>query len=327
MNQRSEELKVGIFVVAMAALFVAVLALVGGLNVTRRPQVNYIARFRFAGGIEPGAAVRFAGLKVGRVERAQIDPNDTTRVRVVLTMRAGTPVHTDSAARIATLGFLGENYIEVSPGSSSAMLLTPGSELKVQETAQFAELVSQMSGVMADAQLLVKDLRQNVNQMSGKADQLLASLNQITDQENRKHLHSVLHESDQMLANVRPKVDRITKNAEESTTKLKQLLDDIQGTRKRADELLSNLNNLVQQDNGDLRIAIIHVRETMARAEKIAAELQSTVYTNRESLDEIIENFRTSSENFREFTDTIKRRPYSLIRVKNPPDRRPGDGR
>lgn len=326
MNQRREELKVGIFVVAMAALLVAVLALVGGLNITRKPMVDYVARFQFAGGIEPGAPVRFAGLKVGRVERAQIDPQDTTRVRVTLTVRAGTPIHTDSLARIATLGLLGENYVEISPGKATTPALAPGSELKVQETAQFAELVNKMSGVMEDAQLLVKDLRQNVNQISTKADELLVSLNKVTDEENRKHLHAVLHESDQLLATNRPRVDRISKNVDETTAKMKQLIDDIQGTRKRADELLGNLNNLVQQDNGDLRVAIVHVRETMARAEKIATELQNTLNTNREGLDEIIENFRSSSENFREFTDTIKQRPYSLIRVKNPPDRKPGGG-
>ncbi len=46
---------------------------------------------------------------------------------------------------------------------------------------------------------------------------------------------------------------------------------------------------------------------------------------NRQHLDVSMENFRVSSENIREFTDTIKQRPYSLVRIKNPPDRKPGD--
>ena len=324
MNQHSEEIKIGIFVVATLAVLILVLAVVGGLNVTRRPQVNYTANFKFAGGIEPGAPVRFAGLKVGRVERAQIDPQDTTRVRVALSIRAGTPVHTDSVAKIATLGLLGENYIEVSPGTEAAGRLRPGSELKVQETAQFAELVNQMSAVMGDAQGLMKDVRSNVNEISGKADQLLANLNKITDEENQKHLHSVLHQSDQMLTNIRPRVESITKNADETTAKVKQLLDDIQGTRKRADELLTNLNSLVGTDQSDLRQSIVHLRDTMARAEKMVTEMQYLLRANRDNIDELMENFRASSENFREFTDQVKQRPYSLIRVKNPAKRRPG---
>lgn len=325
MNQRSEEIKVGIFVLATLAVIILVLAVVGGLNVTRRPQVNYVARFKFAGGIEPGAPVRFAGLKVGRVERAQIDPQDPTRVRVVLSIRGGTPVHTDSVARISTLGLLGENYIEVSPGTATAAVLSGGGELKVQETAQFSELMNQMSVVMGDAQGLVKDLRANVKQISGKADQLLANLNELTDAENRKHVHNVLHESDRTIAMVRPRLDSITKNVDETSVKMRQLLDDIQGTRKRADELLTNLNNLVGKEDSDLRQSILHVRDTMARAEKLVTDLQYTMHGNRDNIDEILENFRVSSENFREFTDHIKQRPYSLIRVKNPPERRPGD--
>jgi hypothetical protein len=34
---------------------------------------------------------------------------------------------------------------------------------------------------------------------------------------------------------------------------------------------------------------------------------------------------RDVTENLREFTDNIKARPYSLIRITNPRDHKPGD--
>ena len=54
-------------------------------------------------------------------------------------------------------------------------------------------------------------------------------------------------------------------------------------------------------------------------------EARRLLVANREHLDVTLENIRVSSENVRELTDTVKQRPYSLIRVKNPPDRLPGD--
>jgi ABC-type transporter Mla subunit MlaD len=67
------------------------------------------------------------------------------------------------------------------------------------------------------------------------------------------------------------------------------------------------------------------LRDTLARAEGAMEEVQRLLVANREHLDLTLENFRVSSENIREFTDAVKQRPYSLIRVKNPPDRRPGE--
>ncbi|MBI1982743.1 MAG: hypothetical protein HYS61_00925, partial [Acidobacteria bacterium] len=48
---------------------------------------------------------------------------------------------------------------------------------------------------------------------------------------------------------------------------------------------------------------------------------------NRANLDEAIENIRVSSQNLKQFTDTIKRRPFSLIRIKAEKERIPPTGK
>src|SRR5215469_6878872 len=69
---------------------------VGGVNLLRRKQVDYVTYFRFAGGLDPGSVVRFVGRKVGTVQSADFDPQDTTRIIVRLRVLANTPVRTDS---------------------------------------------------------------------------------------------------------------------------------------------------------------------------------------------------------------------------------------
>jgi hypothetical protein len=88
MAKRDEEIKVGALIVAAVILFLTALVMVGGFNLFRKRMVSYTTYVKFAGGLEPGSFVRFAGLKVGTVQAAEIDRRDSTRIRVRFQVRA-----------------------------------------------------------------------------------------------------------------------------------------------------------------------------------------------------------------------------------------------
>ena len=77
MSPKTEQTLVGLFVlIAGGILLVAVFAINGAFGSTAK---TYHAHFQFAGGLEPGATVRYSGgPKVGRVESLRIDPQDPT---------------------------------------------------------------------------------------------------------------------------------------------------------------------------------------------------------------------------------------------------------
>jgi ABC-type transporter Mla subunit MlaD len=56
-------------------------------------------------------------------------------------------------------------------------------------------------------------------------------------------------------------------------------------------------------------------------------DLDDTLGANRGNLDETLENIRATSENLKEFADTLKQRPYSLIRIKAEKDHLPPTGK
>jgi hypothetical protein len=56
----------------------------------------------------------------------------------------------------------------------------------------------------------------------------------------------------------------------------------------------------------------------------VTARLDQTLDVNSENIDELLGNLRQVSQNLREFTSTIKTRPYTLIRATNPRDHKPG---
>jgi ABC-type transporter Mla subunit MlaD len=60
------------------------------------------------------------------------------------------------------------------------------------------------------------------------------------------------------------------------------------------------------------------LKKTLTQANELTTRLNNLMDANSENLDEIIDNLRAVSNNMREFTETIKTRPYTLIRSSSP---------
>jgi phospholipid/cholesterol/gamma-HCH transport system substrate-binding protein len=327
MPRKGEEVKVGIVVVVAIVLFLAALVLVGGANLFGRKMVGYTTYFKFAGGLQPGSYVRFGGLKVGTVQSANIDREDTTRIRVVLSVRAGTPIRTNSKARISTLGFLGENYVEVSPGTRDAPRLQPGQTIPSAEIVQLADVFNNVNNITLNANKLVNDLDNRVLVLSDNANQLIKNFNAVVGPENQKHLAATLANTDSMLAEARPRVNRTLANIETTSAKLPPTLDNVNTTIGKADKLADHLDAVVVENSQEIHDVLLRLNTSLADAQRLILNLNDTLDSNRGNLDETLENIRVTSENLREFSDQVKQHPYSLIRIKTQKDREPPVGK
>lgn len=113
---------VGFFVLigGAALLFLALKAgNLLSLNFDATYQVS--ARFDNIGGLKPNAAVKSAGVVVGRVEAISFD-DKTFQAKVVINLQKATLFPKDSSAKILTSGLLGEQYIGLEPGADEKNL-------------------------------------------------------------------------------------------------------------------------------------------------------------------------------------------------------------
>jgi phospholipid/cholesterol/gamma-HCH transport system substrate-binding protein len=327
MARSSEHVKVGIVVVLAALLFLVALVFVGGVNIFRKKMTVYTTYFKFAGGLEPGSYVRFGGMKVGTVKSAAIDAEDSTRIKVVLTVSEGTPIRMDSRARISTLGFLGENYVEVSPGSREATLLPAGSEIPASEIVQLADVFNNVNNITVNANKLVNDLDERILVLSDNANELIKNMNALLGPGNREHLSSVLSNADAMLAESRPHFARTMQNLDAASQKLAPAIDSANVTLNRASALAAHLDSVVQDSGPEIRETLKKMQVSLADTQRLVNHLDDTIQNNRGNLDEALENVRSASENLKQFSETLKQRPYSLVRIKNPKDRQPPTGK
>src|SRR5690606_31455280 len=112
MKRSGVDLLVGLFVLLGFAALVFLAMRAGNMSsaVGLGPTYQVQAQFDNIGGLKPRAAVRSAGVVVGRVASIDFD-NQTFRARVLLALDERFDFPKDSSAKILTSGLLGEQYI------------------------------------------------------------------------------------------------------------------------------------------------------------------------------------------------------------------------
>ena len=322
MESKGEQAMVGFFVLIASAVLVATVFVLSGAF--GGAAATYRAYFPFAGGLEPGASVRYAGgPKVGRVEKLQLDPKDSSRIEITFSVRSGLPVKTDSHVRIMSLSPLGDNHLEIVPGTEKAALAATGTVLQSEPYVDFNALTAKINEIAPQAQQLLKTLNDRATELKVTVDRV----NDLINDRNRDNLAGTLAEARGMIAENRAPIKSTVQNLNSVTQKLEPLLQDFRKTSAQATETLNHVDTLIGENRPDIRQAVIDLRRSLATLTDLTGRLDQTLDVNSENIDELLENLRHVSENLKQFTNTIKTRPYTLIRSNGPRDHKPGEPR
>ena len=319
MDSPRERVWVGLFVlIAIGLLVGTVLSLSGAFS---RGDVPHYAYFKFAGGLEPGAAVRFGGMKAGSVGAVHVDPNDSTRIEVEFSVERDIPLRSDSVAKITSLGPLGDNYLELTTGTRQAAAAAAGSEVKSAETFTFNDLGNMVGGL----QPMVQQVLGTLNQRLGELQVTVARANDLLNDRNRANIGAALGNVNAMLAEDRPKVSATLANVQTASARLVPLLDNLKTTMADADRTVGHLDAVVLENRPDLKASVTQLHQTLVTASAVLDQLNRTLDYNSPNIDETLENVRVTTQQLRELTATLKRRPYTLIRADRSAERKPGE--
>jgi phospholipid/cholesterol/gamma-HCH transport system substrate-binding protein len=148
---------------AAVGAFVLLVALVGALFVYwysdhREHRVFKRYEIYFDGsvsGLERGAAVRYLGVGVGRVQLMEIDPRDPGRVQVVVDIDSHTPISDRTLAQLQLQGVTGLLYIDLQQIREDVPLppAVPGIEYPVirSSRSRFDLFLARLPDVLASA--------------------------------------------------------------------------------------------------------------------------------------------------------------------------------
>jgi phospholipid/cholesterol/gamma-HCH transport system substrate-binding protein len=269
--------------------------------------VPYRTYLRYAGGLEPGASVLFGGINVGKVKAVQPWSSDPTKIEILLDVRKNTPLNEKSVAKLGLVSVMSEAALSITTGSNDAKRLAPGSSIPSQEAASLDEIAGKIAGVADNANGLITQARGELEGITSDARSLLANLNTVTGKPNQQKIQAVLDNVNGMLATERPKIDRLT--------------DQLNTLAQHADATVQNVNGTVTDAREPLRKDLTELQTTLQQAKALLTDIQVMVRANDYKIDDTVENLRTATDNLDQLTDSLKQRPWSLIRIRQPKER------
>jgi phospholipid/cholesterol/gamma-HCH transport system substrate-binding protein len=143
MQRKSLDIWVGLFVLLGAAALMFLALKAGNMSaVSFEKTYPVLTRFDNIGGLKPRAAVKSAGVVVGRVGEIKFDDKGF-QAQVTLNLEERYKFPKDSSAKILTSGLLGEQYIGIEAGGDSETLAS-GDKINMTQSAVVLEnLISQ----------------------------------------------------------------------------------------------------------------------------------------------------------------------------------------
>ena len=312
------EAKVGIFVLASLALMAYTLIHLVNADF-RGGGVPYRTYLSYAGGLEAGNDVLFAGITAGKVMAVRPWAQDPTRIEVLLQLKKEIPVNEKSVAKLGSISLMSDPALMITPGSNAARRLAPGAVIPSEEALSVDDLEGEISTLAKSANTLVTQAQGELGGISTDARKLLGNLNSITGPPNQKRIETLLEQTNGLVATERPKIDHIadqllalTQHADAVMAKMGPVVD-------HADGAIQNANATV----GDLRTKdLAELQSTLKEARDVLATMQVILRANDYKLDDTFENLRIATENLDQLTDSLKQRPWSLVRIKQDKDRK-----
>ena len=296
------EAKVGAFVLVSLLILTSTVVYLANAQF-RGGKVPYRTYLRYAGGLEAGAPVLFGGIKAGSVTAVHPWPSDPTRIEILVELKEGTPVNQKSLAKLGSVSVMSEPALMVSTGTNDAARIAPGQPIPSEEAVTLDEIAAKMSIVAGNANDLIVQVKGELRGISGDARMLLANLNSVTTDERPK----IDHIANQLLA--------LSQHADAVIAKVGPVVDHV-------DSAVQNVNGMVADVREPLRMDLADVQTTLQEARNVLADMQRMVRANDFKIDDTVENLRVATDNLDQLTDQVKQRPWSLIRIRQPKERK-----
>jgi phospholipid/cholesterol/gamma-HCH transport system substrate-binding protein len=255
MNKEKTGWKVGLFVlVALVLAAGMVMRFSQGTGLASTYTLNLEANN--AGGIIRGASVLMAGVPIGSISQIHL-AQDGAKVTMVASIYEQFKISTNAVFGIGTVGFLGDRYISVSPGTNTGnnvRYLEAGETVRVAEAFDFSQVAESASGLM--------------NRLSGTVDQLSNAVTRLDT--------TVI--SDQSLSN------------------LTMTVANFRTLSERAMSAAGGLDDFVRTNTASLSQSITNFSTFTEKLNHVTLELQETVATNRVEFTATIKNIERATD-------------------------------
>ena len=292
---------------AAVGAFVLLALLVGGLFVywysdSREHKVFRRYEIYFDGsvsGLERGAAVRYLGVGVGRVQQMHIDPRDPGRVQVIVDIDSSTPISDKTLAQLQLQGVTGLLYIDLQQIQPNVRLppIVPGIEYPVIRSARsrFDLFLARLPDVLASAgEVVDRAARALSDQNINAITRALGNIDKASE-----NLPQTLHEVNTLVAELRGATTDLAASAKGARQIVDQAGPEVVGSLQRVHVVADNLAKATDQIEkliGDNR-----------------QDLRSFTRDGLPELERLLREGRAAAQELRELSSSLRENPSQLL--------------
>ena len=251
---------IGLFLILGIGFFTAILFLIGNRHDVFGKHVEFYSEFSNLGGLMKGAEVRVSGLNAGEVKGIGIPAGPASKFRLKLQVEAKARgiVRTDSVVSIETEGVVGDKYVSIRVGTSSAPEAQDGATLPSKEPFEIQALVEQGSA-------LLNGVEKSVDDIHGHLDIALDSVTRTVN-----HV-------DGLVTVVQPDIRTMASNGRQILGTVNDLVSDLNAGKGPAGMLLKDrtTKQQLQETLSNAQKASLNLSAASARADQIVMDLQS----------------------------------------------------
>jgi len=141
-QRRSYQIGTGLFILlGFAALAYLATQTTSVANFRQGPSYTLKARFTNIGQLKLRAPVKIAGVRIGSVQAIDLDATKLDALVQLSVDKRFNELPDDSAAAIFTSGLLGDQYVSIQPGGSTAALKDGDEFVLTQSSIQLEDLI------------------------------------------------------------------------------------------------------------------------------------------------------------------------------------------
>ena len=297
-SPRSIEVKVGILILTAIGLLAAFVIIMGGVNF--QPTYPIYVEFDNPGGLQAGAPVKIAGVKVGKISEIQFRGAEVSevgkrdplvRMKVTIEKRYQKSVRENSLFYVTTQGVLGEQFLAIEPGSQDRPSLPDGAIVRGIDPPRLDMLLSESYELLHTSVQAIRENRKEFSEAFDGLRKTLKGTGELMDKNGDKfdrivtNVETMTKDGADMVKEAKtkyvenPQIDRILANTDAVTSSLSKdappLLADAKVTLANAKKITTTFAS--DEEQAKMKQAINDVVEVTARVKTITADAQTLV--------------------------------------------------
>ena len=337
---RAQRVRLGIFLLASAALTVFACMLVLGRKQWQKPT-HYRTRFHESvSGLETSGPVRYQGLRVGTVSDMHVADDEPSAIEVVLALDGNVVLFEGTKAQLDMSGLTGLKAINLTPGDPRRPRLLPGAAIE-ESPSGLGHLAEHASAVIANVRAISEQLGSLVNRENRQRfehlivgiDTLVGHINTFFTRE-QEHLGVAIGDFSRAASAISRTADSATLTLDQARKSIRHLESGADATLAAlreplsgldADEVRATLKSLHaaagmlarRLSDKEAGSAIAAIGDTAERINHLVQDVDLAVRAGREDFAKSLSYLRQAAEDLREFSRILAQNPSVLVRGRN----------